>query len=113
VSRALQLAARFPAVATVVETVEEALSDATLVVNATPVGLHDDALPVPIALLPAGGAVFDLVYRAHETAWVRAAREAGHRAADGEGMLVEQGALAFVRWFGVEPDRSVMWRAMH
>ena len=43
--------------------------------------------------LPPGAAVFDLVYRAGETAWVRAAREAGHRAADGEGMLVEQGAL--------------------
>jgi shikimate 5-dehydrogenase len=28
------------------------------------------------------------------------------------GMLVEQGALAFTRWFGREPDRDVMWRAM-
>jgi shikimate 5-dehydrogenase len=27
-------------------------------------------------------------------------------------MLVEQGALAFERWFGVSPDRSVMWRAI-
>jgi shikimate 5-dehydrogenase len=27
-------------------------------------------------------------------------------------MLVEQGAAAFARWFGVEPDRSVMWRAL-
>jgi shikimate dehydrogenase len=44
---------------------------------------------------------------------VRAAREAGHRAADGEGMLVEQGALAFERWFGVPPDRNAMWKAMH
>jgi shikimate dehydrogenase len=82
-------------------------------VNATPVGMRDDEHPVPIAALPPGAAVFDLVYRAHETAWVRAAREAGHRAADGEGMLVEQGALAFERWFGVPPDRNAMWKAMH
>jgi shikimate 5-dehydrogenase len=25
---------------------------------------------------------------------------------------VEQGALAFERWFGVAPDRNVMWTAM-
>jgi len=57
--------------------------------------------------------VFDLIYSPTETAWVRDAREAGHRAADGEGMLLEQGALAFERWFGRTPDRGAMWRAMH
>jgi shikimate dehydrogenase len=63
-------------------------------------------------MLPRDAAVFDLAYRAGETAWVRAARNAGHPAADGEGMLVEQGALSFERWFGVPPDRDAMWRAM-
>ena len=110
--RAHALAARFGASAQVVASVDEALDDATLVVNATPVGLHDDELPVPIAALPRDAAVFDLVYRANETPRVRAARNAGHRAADGEGMLVEQGALSFERWFGIEPDRNAMWRAL-
>jgi shikimate dehydrogenase len=113
VDRARMLAARFGAVVDVVDSVEQALDGAALVVNATPVGLKDDALPVPVSALPDGAAVFDLVYRANETAWVRAAREAGHRAADGEGMLVEQGALSFERWFGIAPDRSAMWRALH
>jgi shikimate 5-dehydrogenase len=27
-------------------------------------------------------------------------------------MLIEQGALAFERWFGVSPDRSVMWESL-
>jgi shikimate dehydrogenase len=112
-SRAEGLARRFRAVVTVAATLDEAVDDATLVVNATPVGLHDDRYPVPIDALSAGAAVFDLVYRPQETAWVRAAREAGHRAADGEGMLLEQGALAFERWFGRTPDRGAMWRAMH
>jgi shikimate dehydrogenase len=111
--RARQLAARFSTVAAVVSSVEEMLCDATLVINATPIGLRNDEHPVPVTLLPAGAAVFDLVYRPHESAWVRAAREAGHRATDGEGMLLEQGALAFARWFGREPDRNAMWRAMH
>jgi shikimate dehydrogenase len=110
--RARALESRFDASVTLVRSVEEALDDATLVVNATPVGLRDDDLPVGIEQLPAGAAVFDLVYRTGETAWVRAARNAGHRAADGEGMLVEQGALSFERWFGIEPDRNAMWRAL-
>jgi shikimate dehydrogenase len=112
-TRAESLASRFPAITDVASSIEDALRDAMLVVNATPVGLHDDTLPVPVESLPEGSAVFDLIYRPTETAWVRAARAAGHRAADGEGMLLEQGALAFERWFGRTPDRGAMWRAMH
>jgi shikimate dehydrogenase len=112
-TRARDLVSRFDRIATVAASPEEALEGAMLVVNTTPVGMRDDHLPVPIELLPPGAAVFDLVYRSSETAWVTAARAAGHRASDGMGMLVEQGALAFTRWFGVEPDRDAMWRAMH
>lgn len=111
--RALQLSQRFPAIAAAASSLEEALGGAMLVVNTTPVGMRDSAHPVPLELLPPGSAVFDLVYRGGETAWVTAARAAGHPAADGMGMLVEQGALAFARWFGREPDRAAMWRAMH
>jgi shikimate dehydrogenase len=106
------LVERFGNAAQLVDSLEQALDDATLVINATPIGLRDDEHPVPVESLPAGCAVFDLVYRTGETSWVHAARQAGHRAADGEGMLIEQGALAFERWFGIEPDRDVMWRAM-
>jgi shikimate dehydrogenase len=112
VERAHALASRFGTSVQVVDSMERALDRATLVVNATPVGLHGDEVPVAIEKLPADAAVFDLVYRSNETAWVRAARDAGHRAADGEGMLVEQGALSFQRWFGIEPDRNAMWRAL-
>ena len=111
--RAEELVARFPRIASTAATLDDALSGATLVVNATPLGMRDgDAFPVDLAALPSGSAVLDLVYRAEETAWVRAARDAGHWAADGRGMLVEQGALAFERWFGRAPDRNVMWTAM-
>jgi shikimate dehydrogenase len=110
--RARALASRFGASVQVVESVDDALDDATLVVNATPVGLRDDAFPVAVDRIPRGAAVLDLVYRSGETPWVRAARDAGHRAADGEGMLVEQGALSFERWFGIEPDRNAMWSAL-
>lgn len=83
-----------------------------LVVNATSVGLHDDHVPLDLSLLAPASAVVDLVYRSNDTAWVRTARARGHRAADGRTMLVEQGILAFERWFGARPDRAVMWRAI-
>jgi shikimate dehydrogenase len=43
---------------------------------------------------------------------VRAARARGLLACDGLPMLVEQGALAFERWFGMAPDREAMWSAV-
>jgi shikimate dehydrogenase len=89
-----------------------AVRGADLVVNATPMGMSDDELPVPIAALPQRCPVLDLVYRRGETAWVRAARDAGHAASDGLPMLIEQAARSFRRWLGVEPNREVMWGAV-
>ena len=111
--RAARLAARFPGIAHAVETREEALSGATIVVNATPLDGRDGAAaPAPLDDLPEGCAVIDLVYRPGESAWVQAARAKGHRSIGGLPMLVEQGALAWRRWLGVEPDRGVMRRAL-
>jgi shikimate dehydrogenase len=107
------LATRFPAIASVALLLDDAVAGASLVVNATPLGLHDaDPSPIPVGRLPSGTAVFDLAYAPARTAWVRAARRAGHVADDGLGMLVEQGALAFERWFGRWPDRHAMWGAL-
>ena len=109
--RALELCARFSSVARASDTAEIG-ECADLVVNASSVGLRDDDLPMDPAMLRPEAAVYDLVYRPGESAWVRASRERGHRAADGLGMLIEQGAIAFERWFGFPPDRDVMWRAV-
>lgn len=110
--RAHALVARFGRTATVANSLEEALDGAGLVVNATPVGLHGDAFPVPPSALPLGCVAMDLTYRRGETPWVHACRASGHRATDGLTMLVEQGALAFERWFGRAPDRKAMWSAI-
>jgi shikimate dehydrogenase len=110
--KAAALAKRFPDVARAEKNVERAVRGATLIVNATPVGQHDEAQPVDVALIPKSAAVLDLVYRRGGTPWVRAARDKGIRAADGLPMLLEQGALAFHRWFGGEPDREAMRLAL-
>ncbi len=111
-ARAEALAGRFPAMARAVPTVERALAGAALAVNATSLGLYDDTLAFPVELLEPSAVVVDLVYRADDTALVRAARAQGHRVTDGLAMLVGQGAHAFEHWFGVIPERRVMWEAL-
>ncbi len=109
--RAATLASRFGRIVSVSASVEDAVDGASLVVNATPVGLDGTELPVDPALLSVRTDVLDLTYRRGETPWVHACRARGLRAADGLAMLVEQGALAFERWFGAMPDRDAMWKA--
>ena len=115
-SRAEGLAAHFAGVAHVASDLEGALSRADLVVNATPIGLTDDAMPIAPSLIGPQAAVVDLAYRRGETPWVHACRARGLHATDGLTMLVEQGALAFDRWFdhALSPDdvRSVIWSAI-
>lgn len=109
--RARDLCARFGAVAQSVDDVRRA-TDVDLLVNATSVGLHDDAMPVDVSRITRETAVLDLVYRPSETPFVLALRARGVRARDGLAMLIEQGALAFECWFGAPPNRSVMWRSV-
>jgi shikimate dehydrogenase len=107
-----RLARRFRDVARVERSTASALETATLVVNATPVGQHDDEQPIDSMLIPESAAVLDLVYRRGGTPWVKTARKKGNRAADGLPMLLEQGALAFQRWFGLEPDREALRQSL-
>jgi len=110
--RAAKLAARFHGVARIQSMSLGTALDCDIVVNATPVGLDDDEMPVPLSSLSRDATVLDLVCRPGETAWVRAARASGRNASDGLPMLVGQGAAAFEIWFGIQPDREAMWTAV-
>jgi shikimate dehydrogenase len=88
------------------------ISEADIVVNATPVGMSSDEYPVELDRIAPNAIVVDLVYAANETAWVRDARARGHRAIDGLSMLLHQGVAAFECWFGEEPDQSLMKDAL-
>jgi shikimate dehydrogenase len=84
-----------------------------LVVNTTRLGLEPgDPAPLDLALLNRAGAVMDLVYGHQETRFVREARDQGIRAADGSEMLLQQGAVAFERWWGTAPPLDVMRAAL-
>lgn len=111
--RARELIRRFRVSAEIAHSAETAVAGAAFVVNATPLGLRpEDALPVQPDALPPAAAVLDLVYGRDETRLVRETRARGHPAMDGMAMLVEQGALAFERWFGTRTDRAAMWSAL-
>lgn len=84
-----------------------------LVVNTTHLGLEErDPLPMDLTALGRVGAVMDLVYGPGGTPFVSRARELGIRGADGSGMLLHQAAVAFQRWWGVEPSLDVMREAL-
>jgi shikimate dehydrogenase len=111
-ARAEALARRFPDVARIETSAQRAVADATLIVNATPVGQREDEQPLDLSMISRSTAVMDLLYARGGTSWIRAARARGNRAADGLTMLLEQGALSFQRWFGIEPDREAMRRSL-
>ena len=91
----------------------EAVDDADLVVNATPVGMGGDgALPLDADRLGAGQVVADLVYEPLETPLLVAARARGAVPVTGIGMLVHQAAHAFRAWTGEDPPVEVMSAAV-
>ena len=86
-----------------------------LIVNTTPLGMfpRDDISPWPEDLdFPPQAALYDLVYNPAETALMRAARGDGLRVTNGLGMLVEQAALSFEIWTGLEAPRQAMHQAV-
>lgn len=84
-----------------------------LVVNATRVGMNPtDTTPLDFERLSRVGAAMDLVYGREPTPFVRAAEAFGIRAADGGEMLVQQGAAAFLRWWGEEAPVDAMRTAL-
>ena len=84
---------------------------ATLIVNATSVGLDGKSSPIESVLLPPHARLFDMVYGPASTPLVAAARARGLRAADGLWMLVYQAAASFALWTGRAPDERIMHEA--
>lgn len=88
---------------------------ADLLVDATPMGLHDsDAATIdalPLETLRSGAWVSTLVYH-RATSLLQRAVDRGHSAIDGRSMLVHQGARAFALWTGTTPPIHAMQRAL-
>jgi len=86
--------------------IEAELAKTKVLVNATSIGLHGDESPIPAEILPPDLLVLDLIYR--RTKLLRDAASAGDRTADGETMLLHQGAAAFTLWTGQAAPLELM-----
>ena len=107
VARAESLARHFgqPVSAGGLDRLEEAISEADLIVNATSAGLHDgEGFVIPWAAAKRSAVATDLVYVPLVTPFLQGAREDGLEIVDGLGMLLHQAVPGFERWFGVRPS---------
>jgi len=78
--------------------IEAELAKTKLLVNATSIGLVPNETPIPGEIIPPDLLVLDLIY--NRTRLLRDAETAGCKVADGELMLLHQGAAAFSLWTG-------------
>jgi shikimate dehydrogenase len=83
---------------------------ATLVINATPVGMVPDINEIPISpeWLHENMVVSDLIYHPRKTTFLQLAQAKGARTHTGLGMLIHQAALAFTLWTGYEASIPFM-----
>jgi len=86
--------------------IEAELAKTKVLINATSIGLTSDVSPIPAEILPPDLLVLDLIYA--RTKLLRDAEAAGSTVADGELMLLHQGAAAFTLWTGQPAPLELM-----
>ena len=87
------------------------IANATILINATSVGMGNQETPIDAALLHPSLVVLDAVYHPLETTLLRDAKRAGAKTVDGLWMLVHQGSLQQLAWFNEIGDVNVMRQA--
>lgn len=84
-------------------------ADGATVVNATPLGMAGETLPVGV--IAAAGSLLDLAYGLEPTPSVTNALRRGIRVVDGIELLVAQAASSFTAWTGIAAPVEAMTRA--
>ena len=89
---------------------QDNITQADLLVNATSVGMDGKSAPVPSNLfLPKDLLVADVIYQPFETPFLKWARNQGNQSINGLGMLLYQAAEAFELWTGKEMPTDQIW----
>ena len=83
----------------------ECIDEASLVINATSIGLDNkEDLPVELNKLSSKTVVTDIIYGNVKTKFLRRAGVRGNIVIDGLGMLLHQARPSFKAWFGIDPE---------
>ena len=96
-----------------VQNLQDSITKADLLVNATSVGMDEVSLPIPTSIvLPEQLLVADVIYQPFETPFLKWARNQGNQAINGLGMLLYQAAEAFELWTGKEMPTDQIWELL-
>ena len=106
-SRASDLADKFPSHESLINTVElskdlDFVPD--IIINSTSAGVLEEKIEFPRNLFTKGCQVYDLSYSKSDTSFIKLAMKSGVKNCyDGIGMLIHQAALSFEIWTGEKP----------
>jgi len=88
---------------------QNAIRDAELIINATPLGMvANDPMPFDVDLLRDGQRVVDLIYKPAKTTLLKEAEARGLQTLNGLGMLLYQAGEQFRLWTGQQPPIKAM-----
>ena len=96
-----------------VQDLQDSITQADLLVNATSVGMDGSSQPIPTSIvLPEKLMVADVIYQPFETPFLKWARNQGNQSINGLGMLFYQAAEAFELWTGKEMPTDQIWELL-
>ena len=96
-----------------VQDLQDSITQADLLVNATSVGMDGSSQPIPTSIvLPEKLLVADVIYQPFETPFLKWARNQGNQSINGLGMLLYQAAEAFQLWTGKEMPTDQIWELL-
>ena len=96
-----------------VQDLQDSITQADLLVNATSVGMDGTSQPIPTSIvLPEKLLVADVIYQPFETPFLKWAKEQGNEAINGLGMLLYQAAEAFQLWTDKEMPTDQIWELL-
>ena len=96
-----------------VQNLQDSITQADLLVNATNVGMDGSSQPIPTSIvLPEKLLVADVIYQPFETPFLKWAKEQGNEAINGLGMLLYQAAEAFELWTDKEMPTDQIWELL-